>query len=224
MTGATAISRRAQTTAGATRVLLVDDHRMFAELLAIRLGEFDDIEVVGRSATAAEAVDAAAHLTADVVVLDYRLPDADGIELAAMLTAAQPECRLVMLTGYQDPHVLRDAVAADCVGFVTKDRDIDQLVGALRAAARGEAILSPDDLRLVSAGGPSTGPLTEREVEITGLLATGASTRAIAQRLFISVNTVRNHVQRVLQKLGAHSRLEAVATARRLGVIEDAEP
>jgi DNA-binding NarL/FixJ family response regulator len=204
-----------------TRVVLVDDHAMFTNLLALQLEQYDDIDVVGCAATLAEAPPVATEAEAEVVVVDYRLPDGDGVELARALSECTPAPRLVMLTGYHDPRVVREAVAAGCVAFVTKDRGVEELVRAVRAAARGETLLAPEDLQLLSTAEPEPHTLTDREVDVVRLLAVGATTRQIAERLSISVNTVRNHVQSVLQKLGAHSRLEAVANARRVGVVDD---
>jgi DNA-binding NarL/FixJ family response regulator len=208
---------------GAVRVLLVDDHAMFTKMLGLQLAAYHDIDFAGCANTVATAVVQARELDVDVIVLDYRLPDGDGVALAATLTSSNPRTKLVMLTGYHDDHVLRAAVAAGCVALVTKDSDVDELVRAVRAAARGETLFSPSALRLISAASSAPDILTEREVQMVRLLAEGHSTREIAHRLFISVNTVRNHAQSVLRKLDAHSRLEAVAAARRLGIIDDGE-
>jgi DNA-binding NarL/FixJ family response regulator len=207
-----------------TRVLVVDDHTMFTDLLALQLGACDDIDVVGTVALAETSIDAAERLGVDVVVLDYRLPDRDGITLAHEFAAALPSVRLVMLTGYHDPHLLRAAIAAGCSAFLTKDREPEELVEAVRTAARGDTTLTPDDLRILAEASPPPAHLTQREDDILRLLADGASTRTMADRLHLSVNTVRNHTQRLLTKLGVHSRLDAVATARRLGLLDDTRP
>jgi DNA-binding NarL/FixJ family response regulator len=134
-----------------------------------------------------------------------------------------------MLTGMQeDDAVLRAAVVAGCAGFVTKDRSVDELVEAVRSVHAGRGAIDPAAAaRLATAPAPAAEPhrfdLTERELEVLRLLAEGFSTRSISEELFISNNTARNHVQRLIAKLGAHSRLEAVATARRSGVLDAVE-
>jgi DNA-binding NarL/FixJ family response regulator len=209
---------------GSTRVLVVDDHRMFTELLGHMLAGYDDIELVGVAATADEALAFAATDPPDVAVIDYRLPGEDGARVAARFKAAHPSVKLVMLTGFDDDEVLRSAITAGCSGFVTKDRAAEDLVSAVRAVQSGAPALDPDAVnRLVVSPPPeprgALRSLTSRELDVLELLVEGVSTRGIAERLFVSVNTARNHVQRVLAKLGVHSRLEAVALASREGLL-----
>jgi len=211
------------------KVLLVDDHRMFTELLVQVLGGHRDIVVSGVAPTAAEALAAARDDPPDVVVLDYRLPDRNGAELAAELHREHPSVHLVMLTGFQDDATLREAVDAGCSGFVTKDRATDELVQSVRSVHAGGAAISPALLARLLPGmregaADGTTSLTARELEVLQLLADGVSNQSIAERLFISNHTVRNHVQRVLTKLGVHSKLEAVAAATRIGLVRPAEP
>lgn len=206
----------------ATRVMLVDDHRMFTELLSCVLGGHDDLTVAGVARTGAEAVALADACAPDVVVLDYRLPGDDGLEVATQLRRTSPELRLVMLSGYDDPRLARAAAAVGCETFLSKDRAPGDLVAALRRAPDGR---TPSGTPATTAAGrpqDRSGELTAREREVLHLLAGGASTRDIASALFISVNTARNHVQRVIRKLGTHSRLGAVAAARRAGLLEPA--
>jgi DNA-binding NarL/FixJ family response regulator len=205
-------------------VLLVDDHRMFTELLVQVLGGHRDIVVSGVAHTAAEALASVRADPPDVVVIDYRLPDSDGATLAAQLHREHPVAHLVMLTGLQDEATIRKAVAAGCSGFVTKDRALDELVESVRTVHAGGASISPalltrllPSLRADSRHGTTS--LTSRELEVLQLLVEGLSNQTIAERLFISHHTVRNHVQRILTKLGAHSKLEAVAVATRIGLV-----
>jgi DNA-binding NarL/FixJ family response regulator len=209
------------------KVLLVDDHRMFTELLVQLFRDEHDINVSGVAHTAADALVMARNDPPDVAVLDYQLPDSTGTDLAARLLREHPDARLLMLTGFQDEATIREAVEAGCCGFVTKSQALDELVEGVRAAHAGGAPFSPvllarllPTLRQDRRGG--TISLTARELEVLKELAEGCSNRAIADRLFISNHTVRNHVQRVLTKLGAHSRLEAVAVATRLGLVRPA--
>ena len=221
----TTVSNEGKALPGAelTRVLVVDDHRMFTELLAHLLDGYDDIELVGVATTADEALAFAATDPPDVAVIDYRLPGEDGARVAARFKAAHPSVKLVMLTGFDDDEVLRSAITAGCSGFVTKDRAAEDLVSAVRAVRSGAPALDPEAVnRLIVAPAPerrgALRSLTSRELDVLELLVEGISTRGIAERLFVSVNTARNHVQRVLAKLGVHSRLEAVALASREGL------
>jgi DNA-binding NarL/FixJ family response regulator len=209
---------------GSTRVLVVDDHRMFTELLGHLLAGYDDIELIGVATTADEALAFAADALPDVAVIDYRLPGENGAHVAARFKAEHPSVKLVMLTGFDDDEVLRSAITAGCSGFVTKDRAAEDLVSAVRAVQSGAPALDPDAVnRLVVSPPPerrgALRALTSREIDVLELLVEGVSTRGIAERLFVSVNTARNHVQRVLAKLGVHSRLEAVALATREGLV-----
>jgi DNA-binding NarL/FixJ family response regulator len=211
------------------RVLLVDDHRMFTELLVQLLREHDDIDVCGIAPSVAEGLEVARRERPDLVLLDYQLPDGSGAQLAARLREDRPELRMVMLTGFQDEATVREAVEAGCSGFVTKDRAVEELVEAVRVVASGGAAISPVLLgRLLPSlqGAPATGTtaLTARELDVLQLLAEGTANDDIGERLFISRNTVRNHVQRIITKLGAHSKLEAVATATRIGLVRPPQP
>ena len=206
------------------RVLVCDDHRVVAEGLAMVLEAQPDVEVVGVAGTVAEVRELAASLWPDVVLMDYALPDGDGVAATSAVKTARPEVKVVMLTSFVDVDVLVAAIEAGCSGFVTKHKAADELTAAVRLAAQGEALVSPDMLaRLLPRLRPTYhgigSDLTPREREVLDLLAQGESKEAIARRLFLSANTVRNHIQNILGKLGAHSRLEAVATATREGLI-----
>lgn len=206
-------------------VLIIDDHMMFAQSLARLLEDEPEIVVVGTAATGADGLDMARRLRPSVVLLDYQMPDRNGVEIAAELKAAAPDLMVVMLTGAAEDRVLLAAIEAGCSGFLTKDRAATEVAAAVRAAAAGEALISPAQLaRLLPKLSPTQRAvgtdLTERELELLTRLARGGTNKAIASELHLSVNTVRNYVQSVLTKLGAHSKLEAVATAVRTGLID----
>jgi DNA-binding NarL/FixJ family response regulator len=205
------------------RVLIVEDHRMFAQALRAALDETDDIAVTGAMATAREGVQAARTTQPDVVLMDYRLPDGDGVDAARQIKADRPETKVVMLTAASDDSVLSQAIQAGCSGYLTKDHTVDELILAVRAAHNGEALISPAMLsRLLDRLSDRSRPgadLTSRETEVLRLLARGLSNQAIATELDIRLATVRNHVQSVIEKLHAHSKLEAVAVALRMGLI-----
>jgi DNA-binding NarL/FixJ family response regulator len=155
------------------------------------------------------------------------LPDRDGVELTAALKAEHPDLMAVMLTASTDDRVLLGAIDAGCSGFLTKDRAVTEVVDAVLAAADGEALISPAQLaRLLprlSRREESVGSdLTKRELQLLNHLARGQSNKAIAEELHLSVNTIRNYMQSVLMKLGAHSKLEAVAIATKNGLLDHA--
>ena len=206
------------------RVLIADDERLFAELLRVALTQADDIEVVG---VAHDVRGAIAELTAkrpDVVIADYHMPDGTGADLARAVHTALPETAIIVLTGDPSATTLGDVARSGAVGHLTKERSYVDVVGAVRSAASGEVLFSSSELQrlLLSERTPDrtiAEPLTARELEVLHLLAGGAGTAAAATALGISTATLRAHVQAVLRKLGAHSRLEAVAEAARLGLI-----
>ena len=209
----------------AVGVLIVDDHRMFSESLARLLADEDGIRVVGVAASGADAIDMVARTHPDVVLMDYQLPDQDGVSVTARIKEDHPAVMVVMLTGSTEDRVLVGAIEAGCSGFLTKDRAAAEVVGAVRSAAVGEALIAPALLtrllpRLHRADSARGADLSQREREILGLLAQGWTNKLIAAELFLSVNTIRNHVQSVLSKLGAHSKLEAVSTAVRERIID----
>ena len=206
------------------RVLIVDDHQMVAESLAAAFQPEKDIELVGIAGTAGEAKHLVEIERPDVVLMDYRLPDQDGAAATAAIKARRPETQVVMVTSADDEGVLLQCLEAGCSGFIQKERPVRELLDAVRAVHAGEALVSPPMLaRLLPRLRPShqktAAELTARELDILRLLAEGLSNQVIAERLGITRNTVRNHVQNILAKLGAHSKLEAVATAVREGII-----
>ena len=203
------------------RVVIVDDHRVLAELLSSAWATNDEVTVVGTVGTAAEGVRAVTSLRPDVVILDYDLPDSDGVSAILAVKAACPATRVLMLTSYTDTVLLAEAMDAGCSGYITKRNGAAEILGAVLAVAADESPVSPDMVRSLElrdqAGLGSD--LTERELEVLRIAARGLSNKEIAAELFLSVNTVRNHMQHVLNKLGAHSKLEATAIAVRAGIL-----
>ena len=211
--------------AGNVDVLIVDDHRMFADGLARLLADEEGISVVGVATTGMEAVELAARLKPHVVLMDYAIPDQDGVAITIEMKRRDPRVMVVMLTGTTEDRVLLAAIEAGCSGFLTKDKAATDVAQAVRAAAAGEALISSALLarllpRLNRTDRSLGADLTDREREILAFLARGMSNKAIASNLYLSVNTIRNYIQAVLKKLGAHSKLEAVSTAVREGIIE----
>jgi DNA-binding NarL/FixJ family response regulator len=208
------------------RVVVVDDHVMVAQGLAALLEEQPDLSVVGIASTAREALTVVGERRPDVVLVDYRLPDGDGASVAAEILRRWPETKVVMLSaaGSGADDLLARAVEAGCSGFLPKERSGTEVVSAVRAAFRGESLIPTAALagllgRLRRSPQRGSDDLTTREMEVLRLLAKGMSTEAIRQQLYLSEHTVRNHVRNILAKLGAHSKLEAVALAARKGIV-----
>ena len=204
----------------------MDDHQVFAGSLAHALQSEPDLLVVGQATSITEARTAVASAAPDVVLLDHRLPDGDGVSAIAGLHRIRPSAKVVVLTATASDRVLVAALEAGAAGFIAKTQRLDDVIAGVRAAAQGESVVSATLLaRLLprlhrrSGAGGST-ELTEREREILDLLARGLSNADIAQQLTISVHTVRNHVANLSAKLGAHSKLEALAIAVREGLVD----
>jgi DNA-binding NarL/FixJ family response regulator len=206
------------------RVLLCDDHQVFSEALASLLSA-DGLEVVDVVGRVADGVPAAIAQRPDVVLMDYELPDGDGVSACRAIKAVVPEAKVVLLTSNADEDVLVAAIEAGASGFVTKHKPAAEVMAAIRAAAGGEMLVSSDMLarllpRMNRQDRKGAGyDLTSRELEVLQLLAEGTPNHELAARMGISRNTVRNHVQNLLTKLGVHSRLEAVALATREGLL-----
>ncbi len=213
------------------RVLLVDDHLVFAQALQIALDLQPDMEVVGVVGEGLEASREVVRVSPDVVIMDYGLPDVSGSVATQAIKELRPAVQVVMLTSYADIPVLLESLKAGVSGFLSKEKAIADVVEAVRLAAAGEAQIPPATLRSLLARldadtdatesiPPPLDDLTARELEVLQWHASGAGQEAIAQRLTISPNTVRTHTQRILQKLGVHSKLEAVSYAIRRRLIE----
>jgi DNA-binding NarL/FixJ family response regulator len=214
------------------RVLLVDDQALFREALATLLEVRAEIEVVGEAGDGAAALEQAAVLRPDVVLMDLHMPVLDGIAATLRLRVEQPDVRVLALTTFDDDEDVFAALRAGAVGYLLKDVSSDRLVEALLAAARGESVLQPSVAAKVVArfarmtddeagprAQPLVVPLSDRELEVLRLLAEGSSNREIASALFLAEGTVKNHVTNVLGKLGARDRTQAALRARGLGLI-----
>jgi DNA-binding NarL/FixJ family response regulator len=206
------------------RVVIGDNHEMVAQSLGIAIENEPGLEVVGTATSVADCLHLAAEHAPDVVVMDLRLGDGDGLEATRRLRATSPDINVVVLTANADETVLTRALNAGCSGFVTKRARLEELVMAIRAAADGTTTFPRDMVEgLVRPGEPRQregAGLSARELEVLRLLAAGYSTTTIATELGLSVHTTRNHVRNLMTKLGAHSRLDAVVIAARSGLID----
>jgi len=205
------------------RVLVVDDERLFAELLRVALRSAEGIDVIDVVHDVQTAVRRMTETRPDVILADYHLPDGTGSDIARTVRATLPDTSVLILTGDPSVSTLSDVARSGAVGHLTKDRPFEEVVHGVRAAALGEILFAPSELQRLLLERDSRPrplePLTARELEVLQLLAEGASTAQASGQLGISSATFRAHVQAILRKLGAHSRLEAVAEAARLGVI-----
>jgi len=214
------------------RVLLVDDQALFREGLETLLSVHDDIQVVGQACNGQEAVEVAAKVKPDVVLMDVRMPVLDGVRATSLLKKAHPHCGVIVLTTFDDDEYIFEALRVGAVGYLLKDVASNQLVEAIRATARGESILEPSIAAkviaeftrvssLVSKGKVEglVEPLSDREIEILSLITRGATNKEIANQLYIAEGTVKNHVTHILSKLGVRDRTQAALKARDLGLM-----
>ena len=194
------------------RILLVDDHEIVRHGLRRMLELEEDIKVVGDCADAEEAFFQMEMLSPDIVLLDIKMPERDGIETARLLKEKQPACEIIMLTMYDE--YLAQAIEAGAVGYLLKDVKRDELVRAIRAVYQGRSPPNQGLSKFANSIKDSEGPyLSERELEILRLIADGATTKEISIQLFLSEATIKRDVQRIFDKLGARNRSEAVAEA-----------
>ena len=211
------------------RVLVADDHPAFRRGLELMLVDVDDLDVVGMAETGARAVDLAGSLAPDVVLMDLRMPDLDGIEATRRIVRSAPAPAVVVLTMFEDDDSVFAAMRAGARGYLLKGADQDEIVRAIRAAAAGEAIFGPEVAARVidhfAQGARSLADvfpsLTEREREVLEMIAAGKGNAAIAHELMISLKTVRNHVSNIFTKLQVSDRSAAIVKARQAGLGDD---
>jgi two-component system NarL family response regulator len=213
------------------RVLIVDDHALFRKGLELVLAAEPDLEIVGEASEGLEAIERAADLQPDVVLMDVRMPGVGGIEATRRIRNAQPATRVVMLTVSEDEEDLFAAVRAGATGYLLKEVSIDEVANAVRAVARGQALVTPSMAskllgefnvlsRRIDAQHGAAPRLTDREVEVLRLVAKGMSNKEIASELVIAENTVKNHVRNILEKLQLKSRMEAAMYAVREKLVD----
>jgi DNA-binding NarL/FixJ family response regulator len=215
------------------KVLLVDDQPLLRTGFALVLGSEPDLEVVGEAADGAVALAQVQALQPDVVLMDIRMPQMDGIEATRRLTAAGPMPRVLVLTTFDHDEYVVEALRAGASGFLLKDVPADDLVAAVRVVHRGEAIVAPSVTRRLldrfaavlpaaapEPAGPTLEQLTEREREVLLLVARGMSNAEIAAHLVLSETTVKTHVSNVLAKLGLRDRVQAVVMAYESGLVQ----
>src|SRR6266487_750138 len=210
----------------AIRVLIVDDHALFRRGLEMVLEQEDDVEVVG------EAIEKAQELMPDVVLMDVRMPRRGGIEATQAIKDLIPHAKILMLTISDEEADLYDAIKAGANGYLLKEISIEEVANAIRSVAKGQSLISPsmasklldEFASMVKRADEKqqlpTPRLTDREMEVLKLVAKGHNNRDIAKELYISENTVKNHIRNILEKLHLHSRMEAVVYAVREKLLE----
>ena len=209
------------------RVVLADDQPLVRTGLRMILSAADDIEVVGEAADGAEAISACSEFSPDVVLMDVRMPGVDGIDATRAVTATDSPPKVLVLTTFDLDDVVYEALRAGASGFLLKDAPEERLITAIRVVADGGSLFAPSVTRALIAEfaqrsrSPSTASvdrLTERETEVLVQIARGMSNSEIAEALFVTENTVKTHVARILMKLGLRDRVQAVVLAYEHGV------
>ena len=214
------------------RVLLADDQAMLIAALSTILNAQDDIEVVATANTGSEAVTAALSHRTDVAILDIRMPGMDGIAAAQAILSRVPECRIIMLTTFNEEELVAQSIAAGAHGFLLKDADPEVLVGAVRDVAKGESVLASqvtgpvlEAYRTALTRGQLSAQerqglslVTRREMEVLSLIARGATNSEIAAEMVIAETTVKTHVSSLMSKLAARDRVALVLFAQRAGI------
>ena len=211
------------------RLMLADDHRMLREGLRRSMSE-QGFDIVGEAGDGDEAVRLAEKLEPDVVLMDVTMPGVDGVEATRQIKGTMPQIRVVMLTMHADQEVLAEAIRAGASGYLVKDCSTEEIASAVRLAVSGETALSPqiaasmlDEVRRLdsqSFGAPEEERIiSRREEEVLQLIADGCSTPEVAERLYISQKTVKNHLASIYQKLDARDRTQAVLQAVRMGIV-----
>jgi two-component system NarL family response regulator len=216
----------------AIRVLVVDDHALFRRGLQMVLEQEDDIEVVGEAGDGSEALEKAVDTMPDIVLMDVRMPKRGGIDACTAIKDAVPSAKIIMLTISDEEGDLYDAIKAGASGYLLKEISIEEVASAIRAVNEGQSLISPsmasklltEFASMIKRGDERqnlpTPRLTEREMEVLKLVAKGMNNKDIAKGLFISENTVKNHIRNILEKLQLHSRMEAVVYAVREKLLE----
>ena len=210
------------------RALIVDDHPVTREGLRTALELSDEVVVVvGEAASGEEAVERARELSPDVVFMDVRMPGMDGIEATRRIRQAAPTTKIILITIDESRGAISEAIQAGVSGYLLKDASPDALVDAAKNAVEGNAVIHPqltktfiEEVRMGDAEGtPRSAPLSKREREILQKVADGSTTRQVATELGISPHTVKTHLERIFEKLGANDRAQAVAIAIRTGIV-----
>lgn len=202
------------------RVLLVDDHRLLRQGTRALLAEDPDIEVVAETDRGEEGIVLAGRLNPDIVLLDIRIHGLSGLEVARILRHDLPEIKVIILTAYPQEQYVRALFAIGVHGYLLKDASGDELISSVRRVMQGEQVLSPEiSVQAHQSSVRTPDRLSDREIEVLGLVGQGHSNKHIAAVLGVNARTVETHVSRLMAKLDARSRTEAIAVARQRGIV-----
>ncbi len=212
------------------KVLIVDDHTVVRDGLATMLGRQRDMAVVGEASNGLEAVERARELHPEVILMDLRMPELDGVEAMRRIAAEDPQVRFIVLTTFDSDEYIFDAIEAGAKGYLLKDASRDELFQAVRAVHRGESLIQPGvaarvldrfaQLSRQASSASGVDVLSGREVEVLRLMAGGAANKEIGASLYISESTVKTHVANIFQKLDVKDRTQAVTQAMQRGIIK----
>jgi len=211
----------------AIKILIVDDHPVVREGIGAMLRREPDFQIVGEASNGQEAVKKVHEVSPDVVLMDLRMPEMDGVEAITRIKEEKPEVKFIILTTYSDDEYIFRGIAAGARAYLLKDAPRDELFKAIRAVSRGESLIQPvvasrvlDKLAELSKKTPGVETLSDREIEVLRLMASGVSNKDIADRLSITQSTVKTHITSIFQKLNVTTRTEAVTTALKKGIIQ----
>jgi DNA-binding NarL/FixJ family response regulator len=209
------------------RVLIVDDHPVTRDGLRTAFNLADEIEVVGEAASGEEAINVVAETKPDIVFMDVRMPGMNGIQATRQIRENNPDTKIILFTIDESRASVAEAIQAGVSGYLLKDASVGELINAARQAMAGKAVIHPsltqafiEEVQLVDRPSSPEAPLSPREVEILQKIAYGATTKEVADQLGISFHTVKTHLERIFEKLGANDRAQAVAIAIRQGLVE----
>jgi len=209
------------------RILIVDDHPVVREGIGSMLKKEPDFKMVGEASNGLEAIEKARELSPDVVLMDLRMPEMDGVEAISRIKAEKPEVKFIILTTYSDDEYIFKGIAAGARAYLLKDAPRDELFKAIRMVSRGESLIQPvvasrvlDKLAELSRKTPAADTLSDREIEVLRLMAGGQSNKDIADHLSITQSTVKTHITSIFQKLNVTTRTEAVTNALKKGIIQ----
>ena len=208
------------------RLLIVDDHKVVRNGLRVFISLYDDLEVVGEAKNGQQALEQCAAHRPDVVLMDMVMPVMDGPTATRLIREQFPEVQVVALTSFDEEEIVHQAIEAGAVGYLYKDVEEDELIGAVRSARQGRPVLAPEAMKALMhrttepVESPAAEPLTRREREVLHLVAQGMTNPQIAEQLVISTSTVQFHVHNILGKLGVGTRTEAASIAIQSKLIE----
>jgi len=209
------------------KILIVDDHPVVREGIGAMLKREPDFKIIGEASNGVEAVDRALELIPDIVLMDLRMPEMDGVEAIERIKAQRPDIKFIILTTYSDDEYIFKGIAAGARAYLLKDAPREELFKAIRAVSRGESLIQPvvaskvlDKLAELSRKTPAMDTLSDREIEVLQLMAKGVSNKDIADQLSITQSTVKTHITSIFQKLNVTTRTEAVTTALKKGIIK----